>query len=529
METKNIVNKISDQKNVGSMRTELNELKVLYNSLESAVIDYTEARDTSVKALDEIGAKLEEAKASALRNAEAKFKEEDEKLVAAKNDAFAELNKTSNEINELEAQEEKSTAEISKLESHCQSYENDFNKFTKEMSDLEESYNQEVKDFEVGFSSGQIMGIKDPQFITKEDIIEINKLLNSKFNLFGINKKASTKRQNALVNAEVAFESNEQGLKIERDMVKKLIDDTKAKIEKIKENLPAVSQKLEQARETKVISEEKYNSIVIKLDNLRTSYASSKEAFANPNGEPMDTNPVITAFFDQNDVTEIEALLGLEVLHKEKINEYQEKIDNSIQERDVVAGKIADLDAKVQQILLEREVCKLAVGAATDKVAKKTGEVAGKAAVGIEKGVKVASTLAKYGIDQAKKKVDAMLQEIEENEVSEATQQENNEPVQNEQFGYSPEDLKNFVGDLDLQGMANEAKKMAEELGLKDLAKEAEKMAEEFSLKDFAKEAEKMAEELKVKETFEKGKTYFKTVTRNWGNLGKKGKKDDEE
>ena len=65
METKNIVNKISDQKNVGSMRTELNELKVLYNSLESAVIDYTEARDTSVKALDEIGAKLEEAKARA--------------------------------------------------------------------------------------------------------------------------------------------------------------------------------------------------------------------------------------------------------------------------------------------------------------------------------------------------------------------------------------------------------------------------------------------------------------------------------
>ena len=75
-------------------------LKVLYNSLESAVIDYTEARDASVRSLDEIGAKLEEANASALRNAKAKFKTDEEKLVATKDEAFAELNKTSNEINE---------------------------------------------------------------------------------------------------------------------------------------------------------------------------------------------------------------------------------------------------------------------------------------------------------------------------------------------------------------------------------------------------------------------------------------------
>lgn len=116
MDTKKIINKMSEQINVNDKKRELNDLKVLFNSLEMKICQFKQALKVERGLLKETESKLDIQLSKAESNAEDTFHENLEKLVINQKRALNNLNEAINMFNKAEKRLFGNSEEIKSLE-----------------------------------------------------------------------------------------------------------------------------------------------------------------------------------------------------------------------------------------------------------------------------------------------------------------------------------------------------------------------------------------------------------------------------
>lgn len=506
METKEIINKISDQKNVAEMRTELNELKVLFNSIESTIHSYFGAQDVARKKATELSAKAAELYSISLDLAQEKFKAEEAELLKGRETALEELNTAIGACKKLIEERQIIKVKIKSTKQENSGCAEAYDETNKEINSANEVYSNEIQEFEMGYAGGQITGLRNAKFISSESIIELNKLFNK---IIKSKKKIEEAREIILSDAELKLEEELNNLSSTAETYSTLIAKNENIITECLSQIDALSENIQQAESVRNAYKETYDAIVVKLDALRKEYTKEVIAFTSQY-EKGSISLENTYFISKENVTELNETLGAKAKEEFAVTEYQEKIDAKLNEGDKVAKQINDLDLKVNTALIEREVCKQVVGAATDKAIEKTTEVAGTVVKGIGKGAKVASNIAKVGLNIAKKEVDSFMKDLSA-VASETIEEETETTVENDNqkqntdktiLGEAVGEVKKFINETDFEGELNE----------------------------FVDETKKLAEDLGVDKAIEQGKTYVKSLFNKFNNQNNNNdKKDDEE
>lgn len=506
METKEIINKISDQKNVAEMRTELNELKVLFNSIESTIHSYFGAQDVARNKATQLSAKATELYSSSLALAQEKFKAEEAELVKERETALEELNTAIGACKKLTEERQVIEFKIESTKQENSGYAEAYDETNKEINSANEVYSNEIQEFEVGYAGGQITGLRDAKFIASESIIELNKLFNK---IIKSKKKIEEAREIILTAAESKLEDELNTLSLLAEKYSTSITGNKNLITQYLNQVDTLSESIMQAESVRDAYKETYDAIVVKLDALRKEYAKEVNAFTSQY-EDGSISLENTYFISMENVTELNETLEAKSKEEFAVTDYQEKIDAKLNEGDRIAKQINDLDLKVNTALIEREVCKQVVGAAADKAIGKTTEVVGTVAKGIGKGAKVASNIAKVGLNIAKKEVDSFMKDLSA-VASETIEEETETTVENDNqkqntdktiLGEAVGEVKKFINDTDFEGELNE----------------------------FVDETKKLAEDLGVDKAIEQGKTYVKSLFNKFNNQNNNNdKKDDEE
>lgn len=506
METKEIINKISDQKNVAEMRTELNELKVLLNSIESTINSYSSAQDAARNKATELSAKAAELYSNSLAVAQEKFKAEEAELVKGRETALEELNTAINRLGSIKTEISDNEKKLQEVENNIEVYNNQDEEYNAQISELTDFYNKESKEFNIGLQVGQITTLKDARFFSMDDISSINRLFR---NIFSSAKKIDKFIDKAFATAAENYENAKSVIMEDLSCLVEKKNKSNEEIENIKMELSSFNDMIAPLTAEIDAYKETYDAIVVKLDALRKDYTDEVNTLVSQ----YDKGSISlekTYFMPMEKVTELGETLEAKAKEEFAVTEYQEKIDSKLNEGDMVAKKISDLEPKVNELLIQREVCRQAVGNVADKAVKTTTEVAGSVVKGIGKSAKVASNLAKVGLNRAKKEVDSFMKDLSST-INEATSEENYETTvetdnqtQNSEktiFGESVEDIKKFLNGINF----------------------------EDSLNEFAEETKMLAKEFDVDKTIEQGKTYVKSLFNKYNNQNNNDKSDDEE
>lgn len=158
-----------------------------------------------------------------------------------------------------------------------------------------------------------------------------------------------------------------------------------------------------------------YDQITIDIELYKQRSASE---FSNINSDVI--NGYIYSnnydFFANDDIDTLnELLLSIKEL-KTQIDSLESAISASMAECDETAQKIVALNDSINKTLAEREVYKMVIDSAAKSAKTKTAETVGEITSGVEKGLKGATTIGKGLYTFAKKKANAYIQSLEEDD-----------------------------------------------------------------------------------------------------------------
>ena len=401
METKKIMDKIVNGTNLSAIKTELNELKVLSNSIEAANCQYEQKIATLKEELVEKKKKVNGAINSATANAEKKYNSEKKQLMDAKEETLANINTIINNINELEAKLTAATNYIKDVKLKNEDNEREITESNKIMSELISEYQQELQEFEKEFGNGSVFLNGEPQFFNREDIIRINGLFNK---IIKSNKKIAEAKNIAMENAKKAFELAESKHKKHVKALEMDISTSKVSIANRENEIVNMKSEVEESQAIKAAYQETYDAIVVKLKRLEKAYNKEVNKIA-AGVQQYKINIKNTDFFSMDDINALNELLKVFIETEYEITKCDKKIFDNKKELEGIAGKVSELEAKIDEIVAAREKCIENVSEAADEAIKVTAKTVGEVANNVEKGLRGASVIGKFAYGQAKKHV----------------------------------------------------------------------------------------------------------------------------
>ncbi len=399
METKNVMNKIIDGTNVGSMKTELNEKKVLLNSIDSATCQYEQKIAISNEELKKVKKTILEEKSATLARAKAKYETDKKELTDAKEEALVKLNGAVSTIDSFTKQLNNSNEIIKMAKEGLSKNEKELATSEEIMGEIVTTYRAELGDFEFGFENGVLAINGRSEFFSIEDIKEINRLTNK---IIKSKTKIEEAKATAMRNAKNAFDVAEAKHKDHKEDILFAIDRAKSTIEEEEKNIDMTSKHIEDATAIKAAHEETYNAIIIKLERLEKAY-NDEIALFEKLFKTCKINLVDVQFLSSEDITLLNTLLSKYIEVRTDIKSYTAKIEENNSERGSIVNQIEQLEVRVDEVTKAREKCIETVGNVADEAIKVTTKTISEVAGNVGKGLRGASVVGKFAFDQAKK------------------------------------------------------------------------------------------------------------------------------
>lgn len=308
MDTKKVIETISTQANVNNMKKELNDLKLLFNSLETKICNFKQELKSDKDLLNTLKEEFEKALSSAKTNARAEYAEIKTGQLQEQEKALLNLNEAINSYKKEDKRLFGSDAELKRLEAKKDYYQNQYNKISIDIENNKKQFEGEMSALDSDVINGNIE-VNNKQIFAREELCKLDELLKT----------------------------------------------------------------------------------IIDLEK--------------------------------------------------QVNELEDKIEDSIIERDQIVKEISALNTRVTTALVDREFCKIAIEHTTEKTINNTKQVAQKATTEIGKGLKVASKFGKVAYRRAKRKANSFLENLEQdntiqNEEPTITSQAKNKTTSEQQNPY---------------------------------------------------------------------------------------------
>lgn len=178
MDTKKIMDKISDQVNVNAMKKELNDLKVLFNSLETKLCQFKQSLKLEKDLLIQTQNVLDEQISKTKEKADIAYRSEYSQLEDRQSQILNDLNIAINNCNKAEKRLFGNDKEIKRLQDNQNDMQTLYNQTIIDLEDLNRKSRQEMSRINSDIINGCI-NAKFYNLFDSNDIDTLNELLSS--------------------------------------------------------------------------------------------------------------------------------------------------------------------------------------------------------------------------------------------------------------------------------------------------------------------------------------------------------------